>query len=84
MESIVIAKGTTYVLPEGIRSAKIELYGDIIELPAVLYEFWRQFQEPCKLGGARNSFEEEGLPVELFDQSIELLQKEGLLEVTTG
>lgn len=83
MNTTVIAKGRVYSLPEGIGNGKIELNGSIVELPVILFEFWCQFQKEHGLDEARLSFEKADLPVELFDQSIILLKKEGLIEITT-
>ena len=75
----VIAKGTAIRSPEGIENGIIELNGIRVEIPAILFAFWCQFEQPCRIAEAKRSFVEAGLPEKLFDLSMDLLLKEGLI-----
>lgn len=76
---VLCARGRTIYQPKGIEIAAVELDGRVIQLPAVIFAFWDQFQQGCGIGVAKESFIRAGFSPEHFDRLMDVLLQEGLL-----
>ena len=77
----IAARGIAEHIPENGEKGRIRLDERTIEIPAVLFLFWEQFRQECRVSDAQNSFVQAGLLAELFDESLNILAQEGLLEM---
>ena len=76
---VLSARGRAIYQPKGIEKGTVELDGRVIQLPAVLFAFWNQFQQEYDIDVAKESFIRVGFSSEHFDQLMNILLQEGLL-----
>ena len=76
-----VAKGNVLYSPKNVEDGLIEIGSSNISIPAVLFCFWNQFHEMCRVEEAKRSFQQAGLPEKLFDLSMEALVSAGLISV---
>ena len=58
---------------------KVKNHDHIFELPEIIFLFWEQFLDGEFYSVAKDSFLQTGLPVELFNQTLQILVEDGLI-----
>lgn len=77
-------RGKVFLHPEGLNDGVIDVDNALIQVPAVLFSFWQQFEVAVTYGQAKGEYLSAELPEELFDECLDALCAVSLISTGSG